>query len=110
MGVANLRESELIDVTRLLKEAQARVQREGVIGASQEAAAGGAAAAGRWSIPLMETAKAVAQAGRGPISSASAAMKRTVAKLLMAPYETRQAWIRMHDFFNATQPEEAATP
>jgi hypothetical protein len=103
MGAANLRESELIDVTRLLKEAQKRVEREGVIGASQEASAIGAAAAGRYSIPLMETAKAVAGAGRGPISSGSAALKRTVANLLTAPYATRQTWMRMADFFNNPQ-------
>jgi hypothetical protein len=104
LGAANLRESELISITKMLKTANERIQRTGMIGAQEEAAATGAAVVGRMSIPAMAIFKSVVSTG--PFASASAASKRAVAKLLEAPIATRQMWIRMGDFFHSHTGEQ----
>ncbi len=99
LGTANLRESELLTITRLLKGALEKAEFQGGLGvASQEAAAFGAGSVGRMSVPAMVAAKAGVTSG--PFASLSAAAKRTMNKLLAAPQHTSQAWVRVADFFN----------
>ena len=92
LGTANLRESELIDILRLLQTQQTAefVGKRSIAGPA--AAAGGAGAAGRWSIPAAVASKGLLSGPR--FTSMSAAGKDLAARLLMDPAKA-QMYVRL---------------
>jgi len=96
LGAANLRESELIDIARLLRSAQQAEMLGTRSQAGQAAAAVGAGAVGRMSIPAAFAAR---MGLTGPRAlSLSAAGKDLLGRLLVAGAPEQQAFIRMAQF------------
>jgi hypothetical protein len=102
LGIKDTRFSELLNVTRLLRDAYEESIRVGGLGSSAaEGASAGAALAGRQSILFMNTAKA--SIGTGPWASMSSKGKRLFAKILQAGAPTAQAWLRLADKFDVPE-------
>jgi hypothetical protein len=96
LGAANLRQSDLIHITEMMRRAAAEAERTGGMGTSmQEAGAIGAGAVGRMSVPAMLGVRSLVTAA--PFASLSAAGKRLAAKLAEGGAQTAQLWVRAAD-------------
>lgn len=91
-----LRKSDMLDITRLLGKAAKVADEVGGLGsAAEEGNVIGAAAASRWSIPFMATAKAMINSGE--IASFSSAAKRVIAHILHDGANSAQIWMHLSD-------------
>jgi hypothetical protein len=100
-----LRKSDMLNITRLLKQAAKVADEVGGLGsAAEEGNVIGAAAASRWSIPFMATAKAMINSGE--VASFSSAAKSVIAHILHDGANSAQAWLRLSDVYGALVPPE----
>lgn len=104
LGAANLRLSDLIKITQMMEESLANVTRSGAAVGGGEAAAVGAGAVGRLSIPAMLGARALTTAG--PFASLSAAGKRVAAKLFEGGARSAQLWVRAANIWGLDEPAD----
>lgn len=102
LGAANLRQHDLITITKMMKRALKASER----GASAiDAETAGAAVSGRMSIPFMDTFRTVA--GLGPVASLNASGKRLLGRLLEGGANTAQLWVRAATMYGLDEDEDA---
>ena len=103
VGADMTSKSELLDINRLLRDALKQVKTAGT-SASEAGASLGGAAAGRWSIPFINSFQKIVRSG--PIASFSAFGKTLISKILDGGAEGAQLWMRISDQFNLDDESE----